>query len=63
AFTKHLIEEIGVACVPGSSFYSDPARGAQLVRYCFCKQEQTLREAGRRLQGLNAQAQPAGRVL
>jgi len=28
-FTRHLIREIGVACVPGSSFYSDPARGEQ----------------------------------
>ena len=34
-FTRHLIREIGVACVPGSSFYSDPALGAQQVRFCF----------------------------
>jgi aminotransferase len=51
-FTKHLIEDVGVACVPGSSFFSDPARGAQLVRFCFCKKEETLRDAGRRLQKL-----------
>src|ERR671927_21038 len=31
AFTRHLIQQIGVACVPGSSFYSEPARGAQQV--------------------------------
>jgi aminotransferase len=59
AFTKHLIEEVGVACVPGSSFFSDPERGKQLVRFCFCKQESTLREAGKRLQKLLERA-PAG---
>lgn len=55
AFTRHLIENIGVACVPGSGFFSDPARGKQLVRFCFCKRETTLREAGRRLQALKGQ--------
>jgi aminotransferase len=56
AFTKHLIETVGVACVPGSSFFSDPSRGKQLVRFCFCKKEETLREAGLRLQTLNSHA-------
>lgn len=53
AFTRYLIENIGVACVPGSSFFSDPALGKHLVRFCFCKREETLREAGRRLQRLS----------
>ena len=44
AFTKHLIEEIGFACVPGSSFFSEPARGKHIVRFCFCKKEETLLE-------------------
>ena len=48
-FTRHLIREIGVACVPGSSFYSDPALGAQQVRFCFCKQDETLMLAAERL--------------
>jgi aspartate/methionine/tyrosine aminotransferase len=48
-FTRHLIREVGVACVPGSSFYSDPARGAQQVRFCFCKQDETLLRAAERL--------------
>jgi len=52
AFTHHLIEEIGVACVPGSSFYSDPARGAHLVRFCFCKRDETLHAAVERLEKL-----------
>src|SRR5882762_2807354 len=34
-FTRHLIREIGVACVPGSSFYSDAALGSQQARFCF----------------------------
>ncbi len=48
-FTRHLIREIGVACVPGSSFYSRPELGAQQVRFCFCKKDETLLEAAERL--------------
>ena len=48
-FTRHLIREIGVACVPGSSFYSRPERGAQQVRFCFCKRDETLEAAAERL--------------
>ncbi len=54
AFSDYLIEEIGVAVVPGSSFYSEPSRGAQQVRFAFCKRNETLREAGLRLQRLRA---------
>jgi aspartate/methionine/tyrosine aminotransferase len=52
AFTKYLIKEIGVAAVPGSSFYNDPRDGAQQVRFAFCKRDDTLAEAGRRLRQL-----------
>lgn len=48
-FTRHLIREVGVACVPGSSFYSVPERGAQQVRFCFCKKDETLLLASERL--------------
>jgi aminotransferase len=48
-FTRHLIREIGVACVPGSSFYSRPELGAQQVRFCFCKRDETLLAAAERL--------------
>jgi aminotransferase len=51
-FVRHLIEDAGVAAVPGSSFFDDPAEGAHLVRFCFCKRDETLREAGKRLAGL-----------
>ena len=52
AFTRHLVKEIGVAAVPGSSFYNDPRDGAKQVRFAFCKQDATLDEAGRRLRKL-----------
>jgi len=46
---RRMITEAGVAAVPGSSFFADPARGAHQVRFCFCKKRSTLEEAGRRL--------------
>ena len=48
-FTRHLIREVGVACVPGSSFYSKPESGKQQVRFCFCKKDETLNRAAERL--------------
>ncbi len=51
-FTKHLIREIGVACVPGSSFYKDSDAGKNFVRFCFCKKDETLQAAAERLQKL-----------
>lgn len=48
-FAKRLTREAGVASVPGSSFFSEPARGRSLVRFAFCKRIDTLREAGDRL--------------
>ncbi len=55
-FTKHLIREVGVACVPGSSFYSVPERGAQQVRFCFCKKDETLQLAAERLEKLQSKS-------
>jgi aminotransferase len=53
-FTKHLIREVGVACVPGSSFYSVPSLGQQQVRFCFCKKDETLHAAADRLSKLKS---------
>lgn len=50
-FTRHLIREIGVAVVPGSSFYRNDG-GSQLVRFCFCKKDETLEAAVERLEKL-----------
>jgi aminotransferase len=49
SFVRHLVEEIGVACVPGSSFFDNPADGHSIVRFAFCKKDATLDEAERRL--------------
>ena len=54
AFAKHLVQNIGVACVPGSSFYRDPRDGAKQVRFAFCKKPETLDEAARRLATLRS---------
>jgi aminotransferase len=49
SFVRHLIANVGVAAVPGSSFYSDSADGSQQIRFCFCKKYETLKEAGNKL--------------
>ncbi len=49
SFAKYLVQDIGVACVPGSSFYRDPKDGAKQVRFAFCKKPQTLDEASSKL--------------
>jgi aminotransferase len=56
AFARHLIEEVGVAVVPGSSFYQDPRDGRCQIRFAFCKKEETLAEAERRLARLARRA-------
>lgn len=48
-FARALTAQLGVAAVPGSSFYSDPARGRQQVRFAFPKRLETLRGAIDRL--------------
>jgi aminotransferase len=48
-FTRYLIRDVGVAVVPGSSFYHDPQMGSQMVRFCFCKKDETLNAAAERL--------------
>jgi aspartate/methionine/tyrosine aminotransferase len=53
SFIRHLIENAGVAAVPGSSFYNDPSTGNQQIRFCFCKKYETLRGAGKRLLSLS----------
>ena len=52
-FAQHLVKEVGVATVPGSSFYIDPTSAGQSVRFCFSKRDETLHEADRRLARLS----------
>ncbi|HYS92117.1 MAG TPA: aminotransferase class I/II-fold pyridoxal phosphate-dependent enzyme [Candidatus Acidoferrales bacterium] len=51
-FAMFLVKEIGVATVPGSSFYSTKELGRTKIRFCFPKTDDMLIEAGRRLQKL-----------
>jgi aspartate/methionine/tyrosine aminotransferase len=51
-FTKYLVREVGVAAVPGSSFYQHPRDGARQVRFAFCKKPETLDAAAERLSNL-----------
>jgi aspartate/methionine/tyrosine aminotransferase len=53
AFAKYLVKDIGVAAVPGSSFYRDPADGRTHLRFTFCKTEKTFQAAAQRLAKLN----------
>jgi aminotransferase len=48
-FARRLVAEVGVAAVPGSSFFSRPELGRDLIRFTFCKTDDVLREAGERL--------------
>jgi len=52
AFARYLVKEIGVAAVPGSSFYQNPDDGRTHVRFTFCKKESTLQAAADRLSKL-----------
>jgi aminotransferase len=51
-FAHYLVKDIGIAVVPGSSFYEDPAKGRQQVRFSFSKRIETLQRAAERLQRL-----------
>jgi aspartate/methionine/tyrosine aminotransferase len=52
AFCRYLTAEIGVAAIPPSAFYADPARAPQLARFCFAKRPETIAAAAERLAGL-----------
>ncbi len=50
ALARLMVEEIGVAAVPGSSFYKRGSEGRKdLMRFCFCKKDETLKAAVERL--------------
>jgi aspartate/methionine/tyrosine aminotransferase len=53
SFVHHLIDRVGVAAIPPSAFYHRKEDAASLVRFAFCKDEDTLAEAVRRLSRLS----------
>ena len=54
AFCRHLVEEIGVAAIPPTTFYERKDRGRFLVRFAFCKRMETLRAGVERLRKLGS---------
>ncbi|MBI2939824.1 MAG: aminotransferase class I/II-fold pyridoxal phosphate-dependent enzyme [Chloroflexi bacterium] len=54
AFARYLVKDLGVAVVPGSSFYPDPALGRTKVRFAYPKRLETLAKALDRLSGLRS---------
>ena len=58
AFCDWLVTQVGVAAVPGSSFFHEPVRN--LIRFHFAKRPETLEAAGERLLGLREKARGAG---
>jgi aspartate/methionine/tyrosine aminotransferase len=56
AFCRWLTAEIGVAAVPPSAFYLDPARAPLLARFCFAKRAETIQLAAERLATMPEQA-------
>ncbi|MEZ4520110.1 MAG: methionine aminotransferase [Thermomicrobiales bacterium] len=49
AFCRHLVTETGVAAIPPSAFYLDPATAPNLARFCFAKRDETMDQAAERL--------------
>jgi aspartate/methionine/tyrosine aminotransferase len=54
AFAKYLVKDVGVAAVPGSSFYRNPTDGRTQLRFTFCKTEKTFQAAAEHLAKLKA---------
>ena len=54
SFARYLVEEGGVAAVPGSSFFADAAAGRQRLRFHFARRRETLEKAAERLGRLKA---------
>jgi len=60
-FSRELIKRTGVASVPGSSFYCDPAKGINQVRFCFCKKWETMYAVEKAFEKLAATGQAVGK--
>ena len=53
-FAMWLAKEIGIATVPGTSFYHEPRLGENVTRFAFCKKQETLERATERLAAISA---------
>ncbi len=63
AATEAILEEVGVATVPGSAFYRNPVDGENQLRFCYAKQMPDLEEACTRLKRLKSARNPAARTV
>jgi L-glutamine---4-(methylsulfanyl)-2-oxobutanoate aminotransferase len=54
AFARHMVSDIGVAVIPPSAFYHRTQDGASLIRFAFCKDEETIERALDRMTKLNS---------
>jgi N-succinyldiaminopimelate aminotransferase len=55
AFCRYLASDVGVVAIPPSAFYYNPADGAGLARFAFCKTRDVLEESATRLKRLRRQ--------
>ncbi len=60
AFTEFLVKEVGVAVVPGSSFFRPGDLGSKYVRFCFAKKSETMQAARERLLQLKEKSAARG---
>ncbi len=51
-YARRIVVDPGIAAVPGTSFYADPAQGAGLIRFAFPKRLETLHAAAERIEAL-----------
>jgi aminotransferase len=56
AFARYLVTDVGIASVPGSSFYRNAESGRDRIRFCFCKKEETLAAAEERFASMRLRA-------
>ncbi len=61
-FAEFLVREVGIAAVPGSSFYNNPRDGKDYLRFAFCKTEQTLNAADENLSRIGSRMEARNRT-
>ena len=49
AFCVKMVKQSGVSMVPCSSFYQNIKAGQNMIRFAFCKYEDELKEAGKKI--------------
>ncbi len=62
-FSMWLTKEVGVTCIPGSSFFADKELGRNLVRFAYPKKKETLLAAAARLETVRAKAEARNKAL